>query len=97
PINPMNRTAELQHYLADTGAAVAICSQEVFPALQPLIGTESLRHVVVAAYNDYVREPTDLKLPEAVAEPARAIEHPGVALWKDVLAAGHVPGPHTAT
>ncbi|MGB1923267.1 MAG: AMP-binding protein, partial [Alcanivorax sp.] len=35
PVNPMNRAAELEHYLEDTDAAVAICGQELLPAVAP--------------------------------------------------------------
>ncbi|HEX5512878.1 MAG TPA: long-chain-fatty-acid--CoA ligase, partial [Gammaproteobacteria bacterium] len=96
PINPMNRTAELEHYIKDTGAAVAICGQELFPALAPLVGTHTLQHVIVAAYSDYVRQPTDLVLPDHVAMERQKIQQPGVRLWSDAIAAGVVPGPHTA-
>ena len=67
PINPMNRSAELEHYLQDTQASVCICSQEVFPHIEPLIGHERLRHVIVAAYSDYIHPQTDLDLPAEVA------------------------------
>jgi len=30
PVNPMNRGAELQRYIDDSGAEVAVCSQELF-------------------------------------------------------------------
>ena len=42
PINPMNRSAELEHYLQDTQASVCICSQEVFPHIEPLIGPDTV-------------------------------------------------------
>jgi fatty-acyl-CoA synthase len=96
PVNPMNRTQELEHYLSDTGAAVAICGQELYGAIEPLIGIAALRHVIVAAYADYVRKPTDLRLPEAVSVPRQPIERDGAHLWSDALAAGHEPGAHTA-
>ncbi len=96
PINPMNRTAELTHYLEDTGAAVAICAQELFDQIAPLIGSHALRDVVVAAYADYIRQPTDLELPEAVRQPTQHIAGEGIHRWNDVLAAGRRPGPHTA-
>jgi fatty-acyl-CoA synthase len=95
PVNPMNRTSELQHYVKDTGAAVAICGQELFPALAPLLGSDTLRHAIVAAYSDYVRRPTDLALPEHVAMERKEIRQEGVHLWSEVLGAGKVPGPHT--
>src|SRR5690625_3818489 len=96
PINPMNRTAELQHYIEDTDATVAICGQELFPLLQPLLGQHGLEAVVVAAYSDYIRTPTDLDLPEHVAQQRIDIEQAGTRLWSDVVAAAHEPGPHTA-
>ena len=32
PVNPMNLTEELRHYVDDSGATVAIAAQEVFGA-----------------------------------------------------------------
>ena len=96
PINPMNRTAELRHYVQDTGANVAVCGQELYAFMEPLLDDSGLRHVVVAAYGDYVREPTDLTLPDAVAAPRQHIEGAHVTLWTDALSAGHRPGPSTA-
>ncbi|WP_434456630.1 long-chain fatty acid--CoA ligase [Stutzerimonas urumqiensis] len=96
PVNPMNHTAELEHYLADTGAAVCLCGQELIEQIAPLVGHEALRQVIVANYGEYVREPTDLALP---AEVQLASQSPGFAggiAWSDALAAGHAPGPHTA-
>src|SRR5690625_1745648 len=97
PVNPMNRTAELKHYISDTQAQVAICAQELYEAIEPLVGESSLAHLVVGAYNDYIEQPTDLNLPEAVAESARTIDGANVAAWRVALNAGHEPGPHTAT
>jgi|HigsolmetaAR202D_1030399.scaffolds.fasta_scaffold01173_12 fatty-acyl-CoA synthase len=92
PINPMSVTNELEHYISDSGAQVVIVAQEVFGQLQPLIG-KLVKHVVVAAYADYVKQPTDLRLPDAVAAPRQAIEGPGVTLWVDALAKNLRPGP----
>ncbi|MFL6713307.1 MAG: AMP-binding protein, partial [Sulfurifustis sp.] len=38
PINPMNLTNELKHYVSDSGAKTAIVSQELYPQIKPLIG-----------------------------------------------------------
>ncbi|WP_370209521.1 long-chain fatty acid--CoA ligase [Alloalcanivorax venustensis] len=92
PINPMNRSAELEHYLQDTQASVCICSQEVFPHIEPLIGHERLRHVIVAAYSDYIHPQTDLDLPAEVAAPAQPLTTAGTIAWGDALGAGHQPG-----
>jgi fatty-acyl-CoA synthase len=91
PVNPMSTTAELEHYLEDCGAKTAVIAQEVHPQAQPLLG-RLLDHAVVAAYSDYVKRPTDLKLPEAVAAGRQPISGPGVTLWADALARGRKPG-----
>jgi fatty-acyl-CoA synthase len=93
PVNTMNRTEELRHYVEDAGARVAIAGQELFPEVEPLIG-KPLEKLIVAAYSDYLREPTTLPVPAFVSEPARPLS-PAVA-WRDALAAGRAPGEHTA-
>ncbi len=94
PINPMSVTKELEHYVNDSGAKVAIVAQEVFPQIEPLIGGE-LQRVIVGAYGDYVTEPTDLRLPEAVAAPRQALTATGVTSWVDALDKKLRPGPLT--
>jgi len=54
--------------------------------VRPLVGEGGLRHVVVAAYSDYIGGDTDLKVPDFVAAPRRAVEGDGVVLWSDVRA-----------
>jgi fatty-acyl-CoA synthase len=95
PVNPMSVTSELEHYVQDSGAKVAMIAQEVYPNLQPLVG-KGLQHVVVAAYSDYIDPNTDLRMPEIVSAPRQAITDPNVTLWADALAARRVPGPLTA-
>ena len=95
PVNPMNLTEELRHYVADSDARVAVTGQELFSQLRPLISA-GLDHLVVAAYSDYITQPTDLKVPEAVCAPRQAIGEPGVTLWSDALASNLAPGPHRA-
>ena len=87
PINPMNLADELRHYIDDAGASVAIAGQELEErvAAQP-----ALQHVVYAAYSDYVRQRTDLPLPDFVRAPARSRS------WKDAIAAELAPSPHSA-
>lgn len=92
PVNPMNLTQELRHYVHDSGARVAFAAQELYPRLQPLLG-QGLDHVLVATYSDYLEQPTDLPLPDFVAAPRRALSDPGAVAWAEVLAAGLQPGP----
>ena len=49
PVNPMNLTEELRHYVSDSDATVILTGQELFAQVQPLLGA-GLQHAVVAAY-----------------------------------------------
>ncbi len=96
PVNPMNLTEELRHYVTDSDATVILTGQELYPQVKPLIGEGGLRHAVVAAYSDYATQTTDLKLPDAVKEPRRPIADPGATLWHAALGAALTPAPHLA-
>jgi fatty-acyl-CoA synthase len=107
PINPMNLTEELRHYVSDTNARVIIAPQDLYLQLRPLLqeglsraATEveapGLRHAVVAAYSDYVVAPTDLDVPAFVRDPRQALDEAGVLLWSTALAAHMRPGPINA-
>jgi fatty-acyl-CoA synthase len=97
PVNPMNRTQELRHYVQDSDARTALVAQELYPQIAPLLGgPEGLQHLGVATYADYLRQPTDLALPPAVAAPREAIVASHVSLWSDILALQRIPGAHTA-
>lgn len=93
PVNPMSVTAELEHYVEDSGAKVAMVAQEVYPQLQPLLG--KLDRTIVAAYSDYIKPTTDLRMPEVVSAPRQQIAGSNVTLWIDALAAKRTPGPLT--
>ena len=116
PVNPMNLTRELAHFVADSGARVAIVTQDLFERIRPLIADDSenaddadnpdgkgdpaaggavLSHVIVGAYSDYLEAPTDLKVPDFVAEPRRAFDGARVRLWSAALRADRRPGPVT--
>lgn len=99
PVNPMNLTDELRHYVHDSGARVAFAAQDLCPQIQPLVGSgegQGLDHLIVAAYSDYLRQPTDIRVPDFVTAPRQAIDAPGVALWSTVLARRLAPGSLTA-
>jgi fatty-acyl-CoA synthase len=101
PVNPMNMTQELRHYVADSGAAVAFAAQELLAQLQPLIGERlddgaGLQRVIVASYSDYLRVPTDLPVPPMVSAPRQPRAGPGLVDWADMLARPREPGPLTA-
>jgi len=91
PVNPMSRVEELRHIAEETGASVALAGQEMLEAIAPLCAGRPLRHVVLAAYADFLRAATDIDLPEALTAPRAAVDGPGLASWADALAAGHPP------
>lgn len=99
PVNPMNLTDELRHYVHDSGATVAFVPQDLHAQAQPLVdvagGEGALQHLIVAAYRDYLQVPTDLPVPAFVSAPRQAIDAPGVTLWSDMLAQQRPPGPIT--
>jgi len=91
PVNPMNLTDELRHYVRDSGAKVAFAAQDILPRLQPLLD-EGLERIVVATYSDYLEVPTDFKVPDFVAAPRAALDDRRTVAWADMLAANLAPG-----
>jgi fatty-acyl-CoA synthase len=86
PVNPMNLTDELAHYVGDSQARVAIAGQDVLPRIQPL----GVAHIVVASYADYLPDETDLPLPGFLRGSR------GSSAWMDAIKAGLAPAPHAA-
>jgi fatty-acyl-CoA synthase len=99
PVNPMNLTDELRHFVDDSQAEVAIVPQDLYAQVAPLVGNavgQGIRSVLVAAYSDYLKQPLSSAPPPFVAAPREAITGPGVTLWTDMLAMHRVPGASTA-
>lgn len=97
PVNPMNMTEELKHYVSDAGASVAISGLEVLPRMAPLLGgAQGLKQIIVANYGDYVTAFTDLPVPDFVRMPTPALDQPGVIGWKAALSSGRTASPSTA-
>jgi fatty-acyl-CoA synthase len=86
PVNPMNRTDELRHYVEDSDARVAIVGQDVVEQIRPLHPD----FLLVAAYADYLPQATDLPLPQVLKDPRTS------NAWNEAIAAQLVPGPHAA-
>ncbi len=85
PVNPMNRTEELRHYVEDSDARVAIAGQDVLREIEPL----GVGRILPIVYSDYLAAPTDLPVPDFV----RAA---GPRAWQEALGAKLEPGPHLA-
>ncbi|WP_321897306.1 long-chain fatty acid--CoA ligase [Paraburkholderia heleia] len=96
PVNPMNLTEELAHYVEDSGATTAFVAQDLYPRIAPLVQEDAgLKHLLVATYSDYLKCEPFSPPPEFVSAP-RAVSGPGVAHWADVLEARCIPGALTA-
>jgi fatty-acyl-CoA synthase len=96
PVNPMNLTEELRHYVEDADAAVAIVGQDRLAQIEPLLGTGRLRHILLACYADYLPQPAQYPLPEFLRAPREKPARPGIVAWHEALEAGCAPGEHTA-
>ena len=95
PVNPMNMTEELRHYVRDTGAAVAFAPQDLLGHIAPLLG-QGLSHLVAACYSDYIKADHDYPMPAYIAAPREQVSLPGVTPWSEMLARDLRPGPMTA-
>ena len=91
PVNPMNKSEELAHYIGDSDARVAIAAQELYRELEPHLGKGRIEHCVLAAYSDFLIEKTTLKVPDFVRAPRLDPGRKKVALWKDAIAANCAP------
>jgi fatty-acyl-CoA synthase len=89
PVNPMNRTEELRHYVEDAQASVAIVGQELYDRISPL----GVAHVIVATYSDFLRTLTDLPMPDFVRAPHMVTSR---IAWRDAIGARLMPGEQQA-
>ena len=96
PVNPMNLTEELRHYIEDAETAVAIVGQERLNQIEPLLENSKLRKIVVASYSDYLSEPLNFPVPDFVRAPREPVSSANIVPWADALAACLAPGPHLA-
>ncbi|MET1115805.1 MAG: long-chain fatty acid--CoA ligase [Comamonas sp.] len=107
PVNPMNRAEELQHYITDPEALVALTSgdlaAELAQASNALPAGNGLRHLVVTQFSDAF-DP-DMTGPDAPPEhwrewlgkrhPLPALTAGQVHAWEDALACTDLPPAHT--
>ena len=96
PVNPMNLSEELSHYVENAGARVIVSTQELWERIAPLVGTTLIEHALLGAHAEYVDPLTDLPLPEFVRAVAAIPIYGGVTSWREAIAAGLVPAEHRA-
>jgi fatty-acyl-CoA synthase len=91
PVNPMNKSGELAHYVSDSDARVAIAAQELYGEIEPHFGQGRIEKCVLVAYSDFVGAETALKVPEVVRAPRLDPRRDAVTLWSDAVAQACVP------
>lgn len=99
PVNPMNLSEELEHYIDDGAARVAIVGSELLELARPWQAAGKLDTIIVTAYRDYLPEQTEFVLPDLLARATpreREPSGPGVVKWADAVTCGLLPGPHLA-
>ncbi len=101
PVNPMNLTDELLHYIDDANISTVIAGQELMANIEPLCGPDQpIKHLISAAYSDYFNRPTDLVMPEAFMLKASALNEKqksnGIINWIDAIALNRPNLPITA-
>jgi len=105
PVNPMNRAEELSHYISDANARAVVTSADLAAIVQQASDAvpedQRVNCLLVTRFTDAMpageldpaEAPTPALLEWLRSDPALP---PGAVRWGDALAAGHLPGPHTA-
>lgn len=95
PVNPMNRTPEVRHYLQDSGAVAAISATDLLEQLQDAAaGTAQLQCIVAVDYADYLPEASPYEVPQWLQ--SRGGSATGSVAWTEALDACHMAGPAKA-
>lgn len=89
PVNPMYRIGELRHVVEDCDARVLFVAQDLLDGAAALVEDGEIDHAIVVTYSDYLREATDLAVPDFVAAPPIPVEGAGWTTWRDAAASGH--------
>lgn len=94
PVNPMNKQAEIDYLVADTGAKIAICALELSKHILPSLRRGGLSTLIGTRMTDMGQDDFDLIPPNL----ARAMSEQdaaglGITGFQSALDAGHVPAP----
>lgn len=98
PVNPMNKQAEIDYLVADTGAKIAICALELSNNILPALKRGDLTTLIGTRMTDMGDPDFDLipdNLPKAMSEAEAA--RLGIIGFQSVLDADHTPSPRDTT
>jgi fatty-acyl-CoA synthase len=102
PVNPMNLTDELLHYVEDGNISTVLAGRELLAQIEPLTGTDQpIKHLIVAAYSDYLNRPTDLAVPEVFTVKSKPLSDAqtsiGLINWAEAIRLAKPAGAVTAS
>lgn len=95
PVNPMNKTLELEWYVGDTESKVALVGSELVDQFLPLCEKVGLEHIIAACYSDDIFTQTEFNIPETVAHAPAVVETNQVISLNTALK--HAPIQYAAT
>jgi len=96
PINPMNITEELAHYIEDGEIRTGFVSQELYERITPLLASSSLERLILATYSDYCASTAE-EVPNIVKAPRMIVSSPHVTPWTEAMALEVKAGPFPET
>ncbi|KLU61161.1 long-chain-fatty-acid--CoA ligase [Peptococcaceae bacterium CEB3] len=97
PMSPMHVTADLEFYINDCQANVALVGQELYERIAPLQKSTCLQHVIIAAYSDYSSPEFDLEIPPEVGAARLTFGTTNAIYWNEAISGGLEPGPSTVS
>ncbi len=98
PVNPMNKQAEIDYLVEDTGAHIAFAALEMVDYILPALQRGDLTTLIGLRMADMGQPGFDLvpaNLPAAMSE--TDAESLGMVGFRAAIAAGHAPAPRTTT
>lgn len=92
PINPMNKSEELAHYIEDTGATTIFVAQDLYSHLVKL-NHPQIQRMILTCYADYLPAECEFTLPLFVSADKLVVRKPKVVAWQEALATNLQPAP----
>ena len=83
PISPMNIEDEINHYCTDSGARVAIASQDVIEEFRTVIDQGTIDHLIVATYSDYIGDTFVDEVPKGISDQKIRWPSPQLIDWSE--------------
>ncbi|MBR1177000.1 AMP-binding protein [Bradyrhizobium sp. KB893862 SZCCT0404] len=89
PISPMNREAEVEHYLRDSGARAMFVAQDLADIAIAAAKGSDVGTMIVATYSDYLPKDSEYTPPEWLTIPRKRVD--GCMSWSDIMGANVLP------